>query len=192
MNSFSSKKFLTFYPCFTTKCFSTFFVKKRLSHFKHVTAHNASSLSFSSKRFSHLLQFPLHGTAHDVGWISFSSKNVSRIYCTFVFTLNCIDLSFLSGQGLPLTSDNVKYWCLVRYPLWFTSSSLPLQVYLFSPYLMNLQFMGTLKSLLTTIQHMHWILVFRKMSSMIHIDFSSLAGIIVLVTKWWHYSSWKR
>ena len=44
------------------------------------------------------------------------------------FSLTSIDLSFLSGQGLPLASDNVKYWCLVWCPFWFISSSLPLEV----------------------------------------------------------------
>ena len=33
-----------------------------------------------------------------------------------------------SGQGPPFGSDNVKYWCFVRCPFWFTSTSLRLQV----------------------------------------------------------------
>ena len=49
-----------------------------------------------------------------------------------------------------------------------------------------------LKSLLTMIQHMHCLLVFRKMSSRIHLNFSSLAGIFFLLTKWWNYITWTR
>ena len=63
----------------------------------------------------------------------------------FEFILNCIDLGFLSGQGLPLASDNVKYWCLVRCPFWFTWTSLRLQVW----YSWNYSSWICLKSLLT-------------------------------------------
>ena len=49
-----------------------------------------------------------------------------------------------------------------------------------------------LKSLLTMIQHMHCLLVFRKMSILIHLNFSPLAGIFFLLTKWWNYITWTR
>ena len=49
-----------------------------------------------------------------------------------------------------------------------------------------------LKSLLTMIQHMHCLLVFRKMSFTIHLNFSSLAGIISRSLFLWNYSSWIR
>ena len=49
-----------------------------------------------------------------------------------------------------------------------------------------------LKSLLTMIQHMHSLLVFRKMSILIHLNFSPLAGIISRSLFLWNYSSWIR
>ena len=58
-----------------------------------------------------------------VTFMAFDAHCLLRCY-----SLTSIDLSFLSGQGLPLASDNVKYWCLVRCPFWFISSSLPLEV----------------------------------------------------------------
>ena len=49
-------------------------------------------------------------------------------------------------------------------------------------FFMKLQFMDTLKSLLTMIQPMHSLLVLRKMNFTIHFNFSLLACIFLLLT----------
>ena len=97
------------------------------------------------------------------------------------YFLSSIDLSFLSGQGLPLASDNVKYWCLVRCPPGSLQLLSACRYNCFGHYLMKLYYMVTfmfIKSHLTMFQHMHCLLVFRKMSFQIHFNFSLLAGII--------------
>ena len=57
------------------------------------------------------------------------------------YFLSSIDLSFLSGQGLPLASDNVKYWCLVRCPPGSLQLLSTCRYNCFGHYLMKLHFM---------------------------------------------------
>ena len=109
-------------------------------------------------------------------------KIVSLIHYDYVITLKKWDkLLFLSyspairAKDLLFGSDNVKYWCFIRCPFRFSLSSLLLRYNCFGHYLMKLHYMDTLKSLLTMIQHMHCLLVFRKMSFPIHFNFSPLA-----------------
>ena len=94
----------------------------------------------------------------------------------------------IRAKDLLFGSDNVKYWCFVRCPFRFTSTSLPLRYNCFGHYLMKLHYMDTLKSLLTMIQQMHCLLVFCKMSFPFHFIFSPLACKFFLLAFWWNYT----
>ena len=135
-------KLITFSACYKTWCLLYFFL-----------------IFFS------LLQLQLHGLL--LSWYSspafFTFNEFSHV------VLNGTYLSSISGQGLPLASDNAKYRCKISFwflSFYFNSSSL----------LIVKKFMMFLSSLFSTHTYL---LVFHKMNFTIHFIFSSFLGIIL-------------
>ena len=124
-----------FYPMAFNLMFDEFLLEKNYSHIHcdfliitflndlphsmNVTSYGVSSLFSNVFNILHMLQHKmflefLNAIPHSTHVLSYSINNTY--------------LSYVSGQGLPHASDNVKYWSFVRSPLRFTSSSHSIQV----------------------------------------------------------------
>ena len=137
--------------CFFTHFFDEITVH---GHINSILSHGIQLdvwwISFPEKTFfSHSLQLHVHHfskwfttlNAGNIIWC-FITLLLNKLFLTFLnavlcfwhsmhvlsYSINSTYLSYVSGQGLPHASDNVKYWSFVRSPLRFTSSSHSIQV----------------------------------------------------------------
>ena len=117
---------LTFYACYSIWCQMNFLlVIPRFSHTLHLVfmVERMMSDEIRSRELSFLTYTAISSSLFSCLVDHMMPDEITPRHYTFShsihalsYSLSSIDLSFLSGQGLPLASDNVKYWCLVRCP----------------------------------------------------------------------------